>query len=221
MIVAAPAGVVFDLDGVLVLTSALHAQIWDEFVGHSGYPQLSSYVRQPGRRAADVLREQVPGISPETVDQHVLGMRQRFRELITNDPVAVAAPSAELLAWLSQRVPVGIATSSNRESAELLLGSLMDFVEVVVTSDECARGKPDPEPYQRTVAALRLDPNSDRVVAVEDTPDGVRSAKAAGLEAWTVAATVPAGRLIAAGAKYAAADLAIVGEMLRCRLTFA
>jgi beta-phosphoglucomutase-like phosphatase (HAD superfamily) len=83
---------------------------------------------------------------------------------------------------LQGNVPMGVATNSRREIADLLLYSSGFAFPVVVCFQDARRPKPAPDPYQ--VACERLGADPGRSVAFEDSPIGVASAKAAGL--WVV-----------------------------------
>ncbi len=78
-----------------------------------------------------------------------------------------------------------LTTSTHRTLTDLVLTKfgLRDIFQVVVTSDDVARGKPDPEPYLRTIKALQVQPSE--CVVIEDSIHGIRSARSAG--AWCVA----------------------------------
>src|SRR5262249_32092313 len=56
---------------------------------------------------------------------------------------------------------------------------LLNLFDLIVTSDDCASAKPHPEPYLTALRALRLNPR--RCLAVEDSPRGLASARAAGV----------------------------------------
>ncbi|ROR11435.1 HAD family phosphatase [Erwinia sp. JUb26] len=72
-------------------------------------------------------------------------------------------------------------SNSSRAVVEASLRALgvLDLIAVIITLDDVQNGKPDPEPYRRAVEALGLP--ADAVLAVEDSPTGVASARAAGL----------------------------------------
>ena len=80
---------------------------------------------------------------------------------------------------------LGLASSSNRELIDLVLeaGGIAPLFRVSVSSDEVSRGKPAPDVYLE--AARRLEVEPARCAAVEDSHNGIRSAKAAGM--WVVA----------------------------------
>lgn len=76
---------------------------------------------------------------------------------------------------------LGIATTTTRANVEALLEATVGpgWFEVMVTGEDTARKKPDPAVYRQALAALRLAPAE--ALAVEDSPDGVRAARGAGL----------------------------------------
>jgi len=78
-------------------------------------------------------------------------------------------------------VPVGVASSSNRQWVESHLQrlALRDRFDVIRCSDDVDRVKPDPELYLSVCDALGASPEAS--IAVEDSPHGIRAAKAAGL----------------------------------------
>ena len=92
------------------------------------------------------------------------------------------ADAAETLRELvDDGVPVAIASSSSREHVVRILerSGIASLVGAVVGADDVTNHKPDPEPYLAAAAALGQAP--ERCAAVEDTPIGIASARAAGL----------------------------------------
>lgn len=88
----------------------------------------------------------------------------------------------ELLDWLDERdVPKAIATSSQHVHVErnLAIHDLGGRFQAVVADGDCAMGKPNPHPFLE--AAERLGVAAEECVALEDSPNGVRAASAAGM----------------------------------------
>jgi sugar-phosphatase len=193
-------GVIFDLDGVLVLTAELHARIWADFVARQPHPELRDYTRRPGRRGADVIRELVPTMQPEAVDRYITSMRTQFRHEVEAGNVPLAPGVEDLLRCLHGRCRVGIATSSDRATVDHLLGTLTRYADVIITSDDCSMGKPHPEPYRRAAECLGLEATD--ALAIEDTPVGISSARQAGLRVWAVGTSLRSRDLLRAGADY-------------------
>jgi HAD superfamily hydrolase (TIGR01509 family) len=95
--------------------------------------------------------------------------------------------------------PLALTTSAPREFQELAFHQfdLSGYFEVVVTGDDVSQGKPHPEPYLKTAQKLGCPPS--HCVVVEDSMNGVRSAKAAGCPTVGLATSFSAETLAAAG----------------------
>ena len=103
-------------------------------------------------------------------------MEAGYRERLPLIPGAV-----EAVERLAARWPLGLASSSNRELIDLALESsgLGRLFAATVSSEEVARGKPAPDVYLE--AARRLGVQPGRCAAIEDSENGILSAKAAGM----------------------------------------
>lgn len=104
-----------------------------------------------------------------------------YSELLGTEEITIAG-MGELLGRLAPRFRMGIVTSSHRDHFELIharSGLLRHFAFHVVREDY-SLGKPHPDGYLAGIQRTGLPP--DRCVAVEDSPRGVASARAAGLE---------------------------------------
>jgi HAD superfamily hydrolase (TIGR01509 family) len=77
--------------------------------------------------------------------------------------------------------PFALATSSGRPWVDkhFTAHGLEARFRAVVARGDVINGKPDPEPYLKAAAALAVAP--DEVLAIEDSPTGIRSAHAAGM----------------------------------------
>jgi HAD superfamily hydrolase (TIGR01509 family) len=176
------AAVVFDMDGVIVDSE----QVWDEvregYVREVGGTYTHSATRdlmgmssvEWSRYMADRLG--VPGTPKEINAAIVERMLERYGEAPPLIPGAV-----EAVHRCAERWPLAVASSSNPELIEVVLdvAGLHDVIPVVVSSQEVARGKPAPDVYLE--AARRLGVEPQLCAAVEDSHNGIRSAKAAGM----------------------------------------
>ena len=174
--------VVFDLDGVLLDSE----QIWDEV--------REQLARERGGRWHDGAQRAMMGMSstewsqymhdeiglpesPEEISAEVVRrLEERYRQHL---PLLDGA--VEAVERLAARWPLGIASSSNREVIDLVLelSELAPFFKVTVSSEEVARGKPAPDVYLE--AARRLGVAPEQSAAIEDSENGIRAAKAAGM----------------------------------------
>jgi HAD superfamily hydrolase (TIGR01509 family) len=174
--------VAFDLDGLLLDSE----QVWDEV--------REALARERGGRWHDRAQADMMGMSsrewsrymheelgvpdpPEEINRLVVErMLERYREQLPLMDGAV-----EAVRRLGERWPLGLASSSNRpviDTALELMG-VADLFRTTVSSEEVGRGKPAPDVYLE--AARRLGVRPQAVAAVEDSANGIRSAKAAGM----------------------------------------
>jgi HAD superfamily hydrolase (TIGR01509 family) len=181
------AAVVFDMDGVIVDSE----QVWDEvreaYTREVGGTYGESATRDMmgmssvewSRYMADKLG--VPG-TPEEINAAIVArMLQRYGQAPPLIPGAV-----EAVRRCAERWPLAVASSSNPELIEVVLkaAGLRDVIPIAVSSQEVARGKPAPDVYLE--AARRLGVEARKCAAVEDSHNGILSAKAAGMRVIAV-----------------------------------
>ncbi|HLU43996.1 MAG TPA: HAD family phosphatase [Natronosporangium sp.] len=188
------AAVLFDMDGTLIDSEHLWGRAMDELAAHHG-GVLSAHARRAmlGRNAQDSLTVFYHDLGltdpdPEGDDAFVTArMVDLFTTALTWRPGA-----AELVAEVrAAGLPTALVTSTRRRLVEVALASTLgaDNFDVVVCGDEVSAPKPAPEPYQ--TAAAQLGVPIHRCVAIEDTPTGLASARAAGAVVLGVPSEVP------------------------------
>jgi HAD superfamily hydrolase (TIGR01509 family) len=184
---ASVAAVVFDLDGVIVDSE----HVWDE-----ARQQLAE--ERGGRWHAEASRDMMGMSSPEwsRYMHDVIGLAEtpeeinaevvRRLEAAYREDLPLLPGAAEAVEALAAAWPLGLASSSNRELIDLVLGAsgLGRFFAATVSSEEVPRGKPAPDVYLE--AARRLGVEPARAVAVEDSENGIRSARAAGMRVLAI-----------------------------------
>jgi len=186
------AAVLWDMDGTLVDTEpywiecehelvARHGGTWTAADAHSivGFDLLDA-----GRELRS--RGGVP-MEPDEIANWLLdGVIARVADEL---PWRPGAP--ELLAeCLAEGIPCAMVTMSWRSLADAVIAAAPPgSFAASITGDEVTNGKPDPEPYLAAAAALGVDPRS--CVAIEDSPTGVASARAAGCATLGVPHVVP------------------------------
>ena len=179
--------VVFDLDGVIVDSEQVWDDVREEYVRETGGTYTAAATRDMmgmssvewSRYLADELG--VPGSPQEINAEIVRRMLVRYGDA---PPLIDGAVKAVRMA--AARWPLAIASSSNPELIEVVLraAGLRELFPVTVSSQEVARGKPAPDVYLEAANRLAVEPA--RCVAVEDSHNGIRSAKAAGMRVVAV-----------------------------------
>ena len=110
---------------------------------------------------------------------------EEYRQILSQPP-PLRPRVREILGMLAGHVRMAIVTGSPRNQLQLMLGSsgLLGIFEATVTGDDCSHSKPDPEPY--LTALKRLNVGASHCIAVEDSPRGLASARAAGVPCMVV-----------------------------------
>ncbi len=183
-----PGAVIFDMDGVILDSDEAWGTVMgalfsahgkslseldpDAFMGGDNSMQWAAYLR----------RELGTPLSEEEIVRYVVdGILSRYFERVPLIPGA-----AEAVARMAARFSLGLASSSPREVIAFVLQrtGLGRLFQAWVSSDDVACGKPAPDVYLRCCELLGLAPQN--CVAVEDSPAGIRAAKAAGLRVIAV-----------------------------------
>ncbi len=199
-------GVIFDMDGVLINSEPIHCRAFqDVLAAHAVVlterQYFEDYLVYSDR---EVLERLLP--AGQSLDAAVAAKERRYLELLAEG--IPAFPDGLALLEKSDGWRVGLATGSNRREAELALRALgiRQRFGCLVAREDYHKGKPDPEPYLRAAQGLGLSPR--RCVVIEDTPGGVRAARAAGMVAVAVTHSCPREQL--GEADLVVADLATV-----------
>jgi mannitol-1-/sugar-/sorbitol-6-/2-deoxyglucose-6-phosphatase len=176
--------VVFDMDGVLLDSEPIWRAVEREVFARLGIRVTDDNLRETmGVRIADVVERwhrRHPWAEPsraEVADAVVEGVARRIEEAGTLHPGVRGA--IERLERDGVRLALASSSPMRLIRAVLAMGGLEERFEVVVTAEDEERGKPDPAVYLSAAGALEVDPA--RCLAIEDSINGVRAAKGAGM----------------------------------------
>jgi sugar-phosphatase len=196
--------VLFDLDGVLLDSTALLTGAWHAWALDQGLDPTDVIAHTHGRRSGDTLGAVAPHLDPDEQ------LRELDRLVLRDiDRVRAIDGAADLLAGV--RVPWALVTSATRWFAHRCLAAAgLPEPEVAVYGEDVRHGKPHPEPYLR--GAARLGVPARRCLVVEDAPHGIAAARAAGCTVVAVTTTHRAADLTGADAHRP--TLAAVGALL-------
>lgn len=209
-----PSAILWDHDGVLVDTERLYFQATREMLARVGVEFTVEQYRQflliESRGAWHLAKER--GVNEAEIEILRAARDGRYLELLTSGDVLIPG-ALELLARLKPRYRMAVVTTSRQAHFDAIhyRTGLRDLVELVLTREDYALSKPDPEPYQRALEKLAV-PASEGLV-VEDSERGLRSARAAGLRCWIVRSELTAGFAFD-GAERCFASLAEIGREL-------
>ncbi|OZD57864.1 hydrolase [Rhodococcus sp. 06-1477-1B] len=188
----APAAVLWDMDGTLVDTEpywmAAETPLVERFGGTWSHAQALGMVGLALEDSARLLQN--AGV-PWGVDEIIAYLTDEVQRQLAVTGVPFRPGARELLADLrAAGVKTALVTMSMRRMA-LSVVELIDFpaFDLVVAGDDVERPKPYPDPYLQAAAALDVDIRD--TVAIEDSPNGLRSAIASGAVSLGVPLMVP------------------------------
>lgn len=176
--------VIFDLDGTLVDSMWIWEQIDIDFLkarGHElpgdlqkdiegcSFSETAAYFKKRFHLEEDV----------ETIKAIWIEMTEPYYK----DQIKLKKDVKNLLEGFKARgIPMGIATSNSRVLAERVLkeNNIFHYFEVLVTSCDVHKGKPEPDVFLKAAIDMEVDP--EECLVFEDTHAGVLGAKAAGMQ---------------------------------------
>ena len=204
----------FDFNGTLSDDEPILFEIWRAIFEERGRPlSREEYFGGFAGLADPEIASLGLGVAGEELAA-VMGERVlRYRERVA-DGACVRPAMRAAVRTAAARVPVGIVSGAARADIELVLGAsgLDSAFRVVVSAEDVANGKPDPQGYLLAAAALGVEPGE--AVVLEDTEAGVRAAKAAGMRCVALLGTVAPERLSAADEVVERVDEALVERLL-------
>ncbi len=188
------AAAVFDMDGTLLDTEPLYREAIYAACTELGYQMTDDlHVAQIGVPTDGARHIFETAFGPDFPFEH---FRKRMHEIMSEIEVARGVsekPGARdfLLLLKARGIPTAVVTSTARPAApdRLMRAGIAELFDVVITRSDVSNGKPHPEPF--LMAAERLGIPASSCLALEDSPTGVRSAKAAGMKVVMVPDMVP------------------------------
>lgn len=186
--------IIFDLDGVIVDSAAAHRDSWRQLIRELDRDFEETVFWQTFGLRNDIILRRFVG--SDLALEHIKRLGDRKEEIFRTiargrlrplPGAAACVRGVRAAGWLT-----AVASSAPRANIAMILGelALADQFDVVVSGDDVARGKPDPEIFLRAAAALGIPPG--RCVVVEDAEAGIDAARRAGMVAVAVARDDPA-----------------------------
>lgn len=184
--------ILFDMDGLLVDSEPLWFEVESEVMAHLG-----------GRWSAPDQYDLVGGSLGRTVD-HLLSRADRtasrddvahwlvdgMTALLRERGVPVLPGARELLAEVTDSgLPNALVTSSERQIMEVVIPKIGMTFDATVCAEDVRESKPAPEPYLRAAELLGVEPGG--CIVLEDSPNGVAAAEAAGCLVVAIPSLLP------------------------------
>ncbi|MCC5849615.1 MAG: HAD-IA family hydrolase [Verrucomicrobia bacterium] len=190
---------IFDFDGILADTECLHWQAMRDVLVPLE-PTLSStftweryqrvYIGFDDRDALRTAMEEAGKSVDDTQLRELVHAKARaFLDRVSRADIPPFPGAVEAVRAAAAVGPVALCTGAVSGDVEPLLKAfgIRELFAAVVTAEDVAKSKPDPESY--VLAAKRLGIAPENCLAIEDTPHGLQAARGAGCQTLGVAQT--------------------------------
>ena len=188
-------GVVFDMDGVIIESEFTHYSAICEAMGEEmdqTYETFLSKCTGGDERFAMGRLAELSGIEyDESIFQEWSRKKAVAYQRLVGESASAMPGAVELVCSVVEKLPIGLATGSRRSDVDaafevLAGGRLKGVFQSIVTSDDVPKPKPDPATYARAVDGLGVPPQN--CMAIDDSPNGIASAKKAGMKVLGITA---------------------------------
>lgn len=199
--------VIFDFDGVIVDTEPLHYAAfqrtleplglhftWQEYLEiYIGFDDRDAFRHAFASQGTTLERDRLKSL---------IEQKAGFFEEVIKSGVSAYPGVLDLIFHLKEhKIPLAICSGALKSDIDPILDMLgiANCFDIIITADDVAASKPDPECY--SLAFLKLNSayhnsfSKEATIAIEDTPAGITAAKEAGLLVCGVTNSYPASRL--------------------------
>ena len=182
--------ILFDLDGVLVDSTACVERHWRKWAAGYGLDAAQILAHSHGKRSIDTLREVASHLNLDLEREARLLEEEETRDL---DGIVATPGALELVASLPAE-RWAVVTSATRGMAVARLEAVgLPIPRTFVTAEEVRQGKPHPEGYLKAASLLHAIPQ--RCLVIEDAPAGIQAARAGEIPVLALTTTFPVSKL--------------------------
>jgi len=174
---------IFDMDGVLVDSEPLHLEAYSRYLAGRGKTYGKSHNREfLGRKDSEIAPVIIEQFELEVSPEELITGKDEIFFALVRDHARPMPGSREVLREAKRSgLKVALASSSKSSAIELIVGCLEigHFFDHLVSGDEVPHGKPAPDIF--TLTSRRLSVPAANCLVIEDTENGVKAAKSAGM----------------------------------------
>jgi len=197
--------VIFDFNGIIVNDEPIHFKLFQRVLGEEGIilTEDNYYARYLGFDDKGAFRaaHQDSGrpLTENKLAELIARKATLYQEAIRNH-VEIFPGVKSLIANLAPKLPLGVASGALRHEIETILSTagLLNHFVAIVAAEDVAKGKPDPEIFLKTLERLnarqgksnQIDPAD--CVAIEDSKEGIKAVRRAGMKCLAVTNSHPA-----------------------------
>ena len=194
--------VIFDFNGIIVDDEPIHFKLFQRVLGEEGIvlTEEAYYARYLGfddRGAFSFgYREHNRPLSHKTLTELIERKADYYQEAIRNH-VAIFPGVKALVADLAQSLPLAVASGALRNEIETILTTarLIEHFKAIVSAEDVERGKPEPDIFLKALAVLNAQNGNgiraSECVVIEDSKEGIKGARRAGMKCLAVTNSHP------------------------------
>ena len=176
-------GVIFDMDGVILDSEKLYVRFWCEAGRFYGFPMEEKHALSIRSMARPLASEKLRGIFGSSFDYDAVRSKrvELMDKYVEENGIELKDGAEDLLMYLKEngyRIALATATPPDRAEKYLKAHDLYKYFDVTVSASMVSLGKPAPDIY--LLAAEMLGLSAQSCLALEDSPNGIRSASSAG-----------------------------------------
>jgi len=203
---------IFDFNGIIVDDEPIHFQLFQKVLGEEDIvlSEKTYYARYLGfddRGAFEAgFREYGRPLHPAKL-RELIDRKARYYQLAIRDHVAIFPGVTSLVTTLASSLPLAVASGALRQEIDTILATagLSNCFKSIVSAEDVTRGKPEPEIFLKALDALNASHNgapiaADDCVVIEDSKEGIKGARRAGMKCLAVTNSHPAELLTGAHA---------------------
>ncbi|HEX2227738.1 MAG TPA: HAD family phosphatase [Candidatus Binatia bacterium] len=195
--------VIFDFNGIIVDDEPIHFQLFQKVLGEEGIPlsKEAYYARYLGfddkGAFAAAYRENNRSLGDHELAQLIERKAIYYQQAIRNQ-VAIFPGVKKLIGEVSGNLPLAVASGALRHEIETILSSagLLQHFGVIIASEDVERGKPAPDIFlkalkQLNAAGNKTPINATECLVIEDSREGIKGARRAGMKCLAVTNSHP------------------------------
>ncbi len=204
--------VIFDFNGIIVDDEPIHFKLFQKVLAEEAIllTEQDYYARYLGfddkGAFAAAYRENNRSLSHAALADLIERKAVYYQEAIRS-PVAIFPGVKKLIEDLAGTLPLAVASGALRQEIETILSTagLLGCFRAIVAAEDVARGKPDPDIFLKALVQLNaaIDANpisAAECVVIEDSKEGIKGARRAGMKCLAVTNSHPPGLLNEANA---------------------
>lgn len=160
-----------------------HTLAWERYLEANGIDPRDVEARMHGKRNDDLVRDLFGAhLEDAAIFEHGAAKERLFRKMIGDTLNAKLVPGVrEFIAEASKTVPLAVGTNAEPANVDFILdgAGIKQYFKAIVDGSQVPRAKPAPDVYLRGAELMGVAPAN--CIVFEDSPVGIRAAKAAGM----------------------------------------